>query len=289
MVYYVDDDTYSSGLKDPEMLSVVLSNQYETISKYMVSNKLVINDDKTQLLVLGTRVNKAIREQVSMQAGVHTIRPATNGKLLGCEVSDDLKWKHHILESEQSVIKQLTSRINGLVLVASRADFRTRLMVANGIVVSKLCYLIQLWGGCEGYLLHSLQVLQNRAARSVTGFSGFTSTRRLMVACGWLSVKQLVVFHTVTMVYKTLRSRSPAYLHSRLSSAPHPFRTRQSSTGSIRQDETFRCKSNLPSDSMRYRGTAEYNRIPPDIRAIPTLATFKTKLRQWVKSNIGLD
>ena len=73
MVHYVDDATYSAGLKDPEMLSEVLSNQYETISNYMVSNKLVINDDKTQLLVLGTRVNKAIREQVSMQAGVHTI------------------------------------------------------------------------------------------------------------------------------------------------------------------------------------------------------------------------
>ena len=128
------------------MLSEVLSNQYETISNYMVSNKLVINDDKTQLLVLGTRVNKAIREQVSMQAGAHTIQPAKTGKLLGCEVSDDLKWTHHILESEQSMIKQLASRINGLALVASRADFRTRLMVANGIVVSKLCYLIQLWG-----------------------------------------------------------------------------------------------------------------------------------------------
>ena len=96
MICYVDDATYSAGLTDPEILSEVLSNQYETISNYMVSNKLVINDDKTQLLVLGTRVNKAIREQVSMQAGAHTIQPAKTGKLLGCEVSDDLKWKHHI-------------------------------------------------------------------------------------------------------------------------------------------------------------------------------------------------
>ena len=85
-------------------------------------------------------------------------------------------WKHHIRDSDQSLLKQLTSRVNGLAIVSSRADFDTRLMMANGLVMSKLCYLIQLWGGCEGYLLHSLQVLQNRAARSVTGWSGFTST-----------------------------------------------------------------------------------------------------------------
>ena len=36
-------------------------------------------------------------------------------------------------------------------------------MVANGVVISKFCYLIQLWGGAEAYLLKSLQVLQNRA------------------------------------------------------------------------------------------------------------------------------
>ena len=49
-------------------------------------------------------------------------------------------------------------------MVSSRADYSTRLMVANVIVMSKVYYLIQLWGGCETYLIHSLQVQLNRAA-----------------------------------------------------------------------------------------------------------------------------
>ena len=32
-----------------------------------------------------------------------------------------------------------------------------------------------------------------------------------------------------------------------------------------------------------------YNKIPADIRTAPTLATFKKKLQQWVKTNIALD
>ena len=139
-------------------------------------------------------------------------------------------------------------------MVSSRANFDTRLMVANGIVMSKICYLIQLWGGCEGYLLHALQVLLNRAARAVTGMSGFTSTRRLMLSCGWLSVKQLVVYHSVTMIHKVMKTGTPTYMFNRLS-AVHSYRTRQSSTGSIRQDETFRTSSTLPRTSFRSRSS----------------------------------
>ena len=191
---YVDDTTYSLAETDPVALSSGLTEQYQVVSKYMAANKLVINADKTHLLVLGSRAMAERKILVSMQADGHTITPSKQEKLLGCIVSENLKWRHHIMEHEQSIIMQLTSRVNGLTLITSRADFHTKLMVANGLIISKLSYLIQLWGGCEGYLLKMLQVQLNRAARSVTGLSGFTSTRKLMDMCGWLTVKQLIVF-----------------------------------------------------------------------------------------------
>ena len=287
-VCYVDDSTYSYSNSNPAVLSSTLTSQYEQISKYMVANRLVINDDKTHLVVLGTKAMAAKRDLVSLQAGIQTITPTKNEKLLGCQVSDDLKWRHHILTSDQSTIKQLTSRVNGLCMVSTRGDFNTRLMVANGIVISKVCYLIQLWGGCEGYLLHSLQVLMNRAARSVTGLSGFTSTKRLMDSCGWLSVKQLVVYQSVIMIHKTLKTGSPNYLFNRLSTS-YTYNTRQDYSGSIRQDETFSSSSSLPRSSFRFRGAMDYNRIPASVRAIFNITTFKVKLRQWVKMNISLQ
>ena len=83
-------------------------------------------------------------------------------------VCEDLKRKEHLVNNKQSLVRQLTSRINGLLKVCKRASKTTRLKVANGIFISKLCYLIQVWGGCPEYLLSALQVLQNRAARAVT-------------------------------------------------------------------------------------------------------------------------
>jgi hypothetical protein len=62
---------------------------------------------------------------------------------------------------EQSVyVRQLTSRMNGLMKVCARGSPGTRLKVASGIFFSKLCYLIELCGGCEDYLSDYLQILQ---------------------------------------------------------------------------------------------------------------------------------
>ena len=182
---YVDDCTFSHGDSDPASLSVTLTAQYKTISDYMAANRLVINADKTHLVVMGTKATAKRRDEVSLLAGQHLIVPTRTEKLLGGNVCEDLKWNEHLLGSDQSLAKQLTSRVNGLMMVAARAPFSTRLSVANGIFMSKLCYLIQLWGGTEDYLLHALQVIQNRAARAVTRMSWFTPTRVLLNKCKW--------------------------------------------------------------------------------------------------------
>ena len=67
-------------------------------------------------------------------------------------------------------MKQLNSRINGLKKIASNSTFNTRLMVANGVIMSKLVYLITVWGGAQQYLVKALQVQQLTADRTVCGF-----------------------------------------------------------------------------------------------------------------------
>ena len=159
---------------------------------------------------------------------------------------------------------------------------------SNGLVMSKVCYLIQLWGGCEGYLLKALQVQVNRAARSVTGLSGFSSTRKLMEKCGWLTVRQLAHYQTIVMVHKTLMTTRPFYLYSRFNS-DFSYSTRQLSTGCIRLDHTYRCRGDLPKNSFRYRGALHYNALPAQIRTVRNMNTFKLKLKRWIRENIEPD
>ena len=175
-------------------------------------------------------------------------------KLLGGYICENLKWREHLVGSEQSLARQLTSRLNGLVKVSQHASFTTRLMVANGIFLSKLCYLVQLWGGTEAYLLAQLQVLQNKAARAVTGKSWFTPTRQLLKECKWLNVKQLVFYQSVLQVHKVLLSGKPVSIRKKFIT-DHPFFTRNATGGGLSFGQEYGASSELRHKRFRYRGT----------------------------------
>ena len=110
-------------------------------------------------------------------------------------MSNHLTWNSHILSHEKSLSNNLLNKINGLRKICAEEDFKTRKLLANGIVNSNLVYMIQLYGQSSDYLIRILQVQQNKAARKVTRLDWGTSTNVLLNQIGWLSVKQLFVFH----------------------------------------------------------------------------------------------
>ena len=283
LVNYVDDGTYSFASKDPVVLSATLSIKYKTISNYMQSNKLVINGEKTHLVVMGKRKVDRLRSEVQMVAGQHVISPTETEKLLGCHIHQGMKWQEHIQLNEKSLIRQLTSRLNALRKLAVNAPFKTRLMAANSVFISVLSYLIPLWGSSPACTIKALQVVQNKAARCVTKATWFTATRQVLKQCGWMSIKQLVFYHTVLTMYRMLRSDKPVYLRKKLS-RNFPYPTRQATGGHIRyQDESEVDRSFIS------RGTKAYNSIPDDIKKLSTIPTFKKKLKSWTIENISIE
>ena len=106
-----------------------------------------------------------------------------------------------------------------------------------------------------------------KAGRLVTRSKGYTSTRKLMTACRWLSVKQLVFYQSAAMVHKILLTICTTGL-----TWSNSYRTRQQTRGCIRFDETFRFNEDLPKKNFRCRG-----------------ATNVKVLRKWIKTNINLQ
>ena len=99
---------------------------------------------------------------IILNTGTEAIEPIYSEKLLGGHIINDFKFNEHLKDNDNSAFKSLTSCVNALAKISSVASFKIRKMVANGIVISKLVYLIQWWGGCSDYLITYLQVLQNR-------------------------------------------------------------------------------------------------------------------------------
>ena len=280
-VGYVDDGAFSFGHHQSQVLANCLSQKYDRLEDWMKLNRLVINPDKTHLMILGSK-KASIPQDFSIKAGGHVIRPSEAEKLLGGQIHRSLKWAYHIVESKDSLVKQLTCRINALKMVCKNAGFNTRLMLANGSFHSKLVYLINVWGNAEKYLLRALQVQQLAAARIVCGPQSVRWSRhKILNKVRWLSIKQLVEFHTILQAYKSMKSGKPKSLYSQLT-VNFPYNIRGASKGNIR------LRSNVSTLTFQYRAMLGYNRVPLEVMT-GSLFTVKRKLKKWVQGNVSLD
>ena len=239
---------------------------------------------------------------IRIQTPTATISPSPVEKLLCAQVHQDMRWVEHILENENSLVKSLNLRLGALKKISKVASFKTRKMVASGIFMSKLIYLIPLWSGCEDYLIKSLQVVQNKAARSVAKLNIFTPSKTLMKVCGWMSVRQLMAYHSLMLLHKTICSQSPVYLYQKVTAGGQfPYKTRQAATcppgfsfevchpsasGAVRLGTGSR--KGISKQGWCWRSVELYNTLPADLRLERKLLNFKKRLKTWVELNVRI-
>ena len=222
------------------------------------------------------------------------ITPSTVERLLGAQVHQDMRWRDHILDNDDSLLKCLNKRVGAMKKISHTASFKTRKMIANGIFISKLIYLMPLWIGCEDYLVSALQVCQNKAARLVTKLDRFTPTTVILKQCGWMPVRHLMVYHSLVLLHKTVQNQTPVYLYKKVMSGSEQPNTRlaaaeaaaMASAGIPRQPTVEDCELVLKKKGWCWSSVVWYNQLPIDLRAEVNIGKFKTRLKEWVTSNV---
>ena len=186
-------------------------------------------------------------------------------------------------------MKQLGLRLLALKKTCQFANFQTRKMIANGLFMSKLLYLIPLWGGCEEFLIKALQVVQNKAARFVANKGQLTSTKMLLKECGWLSVSQLVFYHSVILLFKVKRAEQPTYIFGMTGSVKNErYGARSSQVGALRVIGSRFPRHSLNENSFRWRSTRYWNQLPAQLRTMDEVNKFKKSLKSWVQDNVKI-
>ena len=282
---FVDDSTYSVSATNPQLLTEKLSTKYKKLAEYMGDNGLVINDDKTHLVVMGTRKNNEARKNVKIETGTVTIKPDTTEKLLGFQIHETLKFQEHCRDNRKSIFNKLIPRMNALKRLSRNASFKTRLMVANATVMSIFCYMISVWGGTEAFIISAAQVIQNRAARIVTKRGWFTSQKTLLRETNWLSIRQMISYHTILQIWRVRKSKKPEYLNEMLN-PEYERQTRRIIEGNIRIQEP---KTSLGKKAIRFRGAKMWNTLPAHLKTVTgEVQSYKKQLKIWVRENVEM-
>ena len=94
----------------------------------------------------------------------------------------------------------------------------------------------------------------------------------LIRSVNWLSIKELVFYHTMIMAWKVIKLQTPVDLASKIT---------------INQDNTVQThRPRLINTIMRlrWRICQGWNQLPVDLREINSLPRFKLRIKAWIKS-----
>ena len=272
---YADDSTLSSTGKTLAEISTSLTDNCRRVVNWMESNQFKLNANKTHLITVGTGERLGgLQEKLQVEMDSVLLKEGDSKIefLLGCEIQANLKWAEQV----EKLLVKLKSRVAGLTSLKHALPFHTRNTFTIGIFNSILVYCLPLFGGCNTSHIKSIQVLQNRAARVVTHLPPRSNREFMYNKLKWLTVNQLVVYHTLLTVFKIRLSGEPEYLAKYLR---HDNRL-----GKIIIPNTT---LSLARRSFTWRGSENWNSLPVDLRECRKISHFKPRLRNWVTRNIS--
>ncbi len=158
-------------------------------------------------------------------------------------------------------------------------NFRTitwRISCYDFKIIWKSCtlhYCNALYVGVSGSSIARLQMVQNAAARHLTGTRKYEHISPILASLHWLPVHFRITFKMILFVFKSLNGLAPPYISELL----HPYMP----THSLRSaDQLF---LNVPKTKRKLRGDHAFavaapklwNDLPLPIRQASSLSLFK--------------
>ena len=201
---YVDDTKIylSCASKDIHSCLQRVAEDLESIAGWCCANHLLINPDKTKLLLFGTRQLVSKLTDVTVPFLGQQLRPVSSAKDLGVILDSGLTFNDHILSLSSSLLFSLCqiSRIRHLF------SKEVLYITINSIVFSKLFYCSAVWSGTYKQNIHKLQLLQNFAARILTETKKYDHITPVLKTLGWLTIEEQLWLRDVTMIYKCVNN-----------------------------------------------------------------------------------
>ena len=266
---YADDASVIHASTNRTKNQDKLRQHLESINVFLNRNGLNINREKTTINEIVTRQKRAtligdspVLEVLDKNGRDKTIKANSYTRLLGGNVSSDLSWKAHLLSGEKTLVPQLRQQLGALKILAKVLPRKSRLLLANGFIISKASYLIQLWGGAYKSDIRKVQTIINQAARFVTNLNKRTRTIKLMDKCRWLTVSELIHFQSLASMWLIVNKKIPQHLAEHLA---------------LSEDLTLHTKSarlKIVRNNFKHRTLRQWNLLPKHIRCIGTISCF---------------
>ena len=179
---------------------------------WMAQNTLKLNDDKTEVIIFGSKHQLSNLGAVSVKIGDTEITPSPQVKNLGVCQDSQLTMEKHVTNVCRTGHMHLRniSRIRRFLTVDATKS------IVNSLVTSRLDYANALLVGTPQSLTDRLQRVQNASARIITKSARSCHITPILKGLHWLSVKARVAYKALLHTYRALNGLAPSYIRDML-------------------------------------------------------------------------
>ena len=271
---YVDDSKLfiSFPVKDIDVAATQLTEDLRGIAAWCCSNSLLINPDKTKLLLLGTRqMLDRVPNDFSVTLLGKQLHPVSSAKDLGVTIDACLTFDEHITNIVSSC-RSILCQINRTKYILDKQIIST---IITALVFSKLYYCSAMWASTSKRNIEKLQNVLNFAARILTGTKKHQHITPVLQQLQWLPASSIIKLRESVMAYKCVKGLAPAYLCERFVKRSNIYnRTRNKDKLQIPK-----YKSNSGQRTFLYRATTIWNSLSEELRNSDNVKIFKQKLQ----------
>ena len=245
------------------------------IKKWMNTNKLKLNDDKTEILHIRSRFSRSQNHIQSLSVGDSTIHPVDYARNIGFGFDSTHEFKQHIIR----LCKCIYFDIRRIGFIRKYLSQQTCLKLVNATLSSKLDYANALLFGLPSSSINLLQRAQNSAARLIAQVKKHEHISPILMKFHWLPVIYRIKFKILLLTYKALNGTAPDYLTTLIELNKPTRSLRSSDKVSLK---TPRTRLRFYGDcSFSYAAATLWNDLPSHIRSASSTEIFKCRLKTY--------
>lgn len=242
------------------------------IKSWMTLNKLKLNDDKTEFLIITSKHQQHKIHNDHIQVDSASIHASPSARNLGIIFDNTFSMDAHVKKVCQAIYFQIRN-VNSIRKILSDESAAT---IIHALITSRLDNGNSLLYGINEQHLNKLQLCQNAAARILTNTRKYDHITPILKDLHWLPVRQRIEFKIILLTWKSLNGLAPSYIADLLNIYT-PTRTLRSSDKLLLT--VPRTSSSYGDRAFSVISPKLWNNLPFNIRCCDSLYSFKNTLK----------
>ena len=268
-IYFSIDPSISTTASQPCPVSPLLTC-LAAIKSWMSNNFLMLNNDKTEVIVFGPKTH---REGISQLLNTQGLQCTNEVRNLGVIFDSNLNFSKHFSNITKTAIYQLRN----IAKIRSFISFSDAQTLIHAFVTTHLDYCNSLFSGLPKTSINRLQLIQNTAARTLTRTRKYDHITPVLTSLHWLPVAFRIEFRINLFVFKSRNNLAPTHICDLLT--PYiPERNLRSA------DNLFLTHTNINlvtegGRAFTAKAPSLWNKLRLEIKQATSLPTFKRLLK----------